>query len=76
MMGIKKPLQKIEEAGCYVGMARFELATSWSQTRRDNRATLHPERIKTLYEVIGITHTNHFKKICCGESGIRTHGTV
>ena len=27
-----------------VGMARFELATSWSQTRRDNRATLHPER--------------------------------
>ena len=27
----------------YVGMARFELATSWSQTRRDNRATLHPE---------------------------------
>ena len=28
----------------FVGMARFELATSWSQTRRDNRATLHPER--------------------------------
>ena len=27
-----------------VGMARFELATSWSQTRRDNRATLHPEQ--------------------------------
>gem|GEM_PF-4537186 len=30
-----------------VGMARFELATSSSQTRRDNRATLHPER-KTI----------------------------
>ena len=29
--------------GSDVGMARFELATSWSQTRRDNRATLHPE---------------------------------
>ncbi len=29
--------------GTNVGMARFELATSWSQTRRDNRATLHPE---------------------------------
>ena len=29
----------------FVGMARFELATSWSQTRRDNRATLHPELI-------------------------------
>ncbi len=27
-----------------VGAARFELATSWSQTRRDNRATLRPER--------------------------------
>ncbi len=26
-----------------VGVARFELATSASQTRRDNRATLHPE---------------------------------
>jgi site-specific DNA recombinase len=25
-----------------VGMARFELATSWSQTRRDDRTTLHP----------------------------------
>ena len=29
-------------------MARFELATSWSQTRRDNRATLHPELLKNL----------------------------
>ena len=25
-----------------VGVAGFEPATSWSQTRRDNRATLHP----------------------------------
>ena len=31
--------------GTNVGMARFELATSWSQTRRDNRATLHPEHL-------------------------------
>ncbi len=45
-----------------VGMARFELATSWSQTRRDNRATLHPERWLSSF--------------CCGEGGIRTHGTV
>jgi hypothetical protein len=29
-----------------VGMARFELATSWSQTRRDDRTTLHPERFQ------------------------------
>ena len=27
-----------------VGVAGFEPATSWSQTRRDNRATLHPEK--------------------------------
>jgi hypothetical protein len=27
----------------FVGVARFELATSWSQTRRDDRTTLHPE---------------------------------
>ena len=32
-----------------VGVARFELATSWSQTRRDDRTTLHPElRISPL----------------------------
>ena len=28
-----------------VGAARFELATSWSQTRRDDRATLRPAQI-------------------------------
>ena len=27
-----------------VGVAGFEPATSASQTRRDNRATLHPEK--------------------------------
>jgi len=26
-----------------VGAARFELATSWSQTRRDDRTTLRPD---------------------------------
>ncbi len=36
--------QNNSNLSCQVGMARFELATSWSQTRRDNRATLHPER--------------------------------
>ena len=29
----------------FVGVAGFEPATSASQTRRDNRATLHPETI-------------------------------
>ena len=62
--GHKKTLQN---AGLYlVGMARFELATSWSQTRRDNRATLHPE-----LKYLGLIRT-----FCCGEGGIRTHGTV
>jgi hypothetical protein len=30
-----------------VGAARFELATSWSQTRRDDRATLRPDRFQS-----------------------------
>ena len=29
----------------FVGVAGFEPATSWSQTRRDDRATLHPATI-------------------------------
>ena len=36
-----------------VGVARFELATSCSQSRRDNRATLYPEKelkIKNYFE--------------------------
>jgi hypothetical protein len=40
----KKPLrisERLDFTG--VGVARFELATSCSQSRRDNRATLHPE---------------------------------
>ena len=50
---------------CYVGMARFELATSWSQTRRDNRATLHPERktVDKIYfvaERVGVEPTVQF----------------
>ena len=35
-----------------VGVAGFEPATSWSQTRRDDRATLHPEsgcKYKTIF---------------------------
>jgi hypothetical protein len=35
-------LLKISEPG-FVGVAGFEPATSASQTRRDNRATLHPD---------------------------------
>ncbi len=34
--------------GFLVGVAGFEPATSWSQTRRDDRATLHPVYIAIL----------------------------
>jgi hypothetical protein len=40
--------QKIPTASSqdlFVGVAGFEPATSWSQTRRDDRATLHPEKV-------------------------------
>jgi hypothetical protein len=38
----KSPLHCREDL--IVGVAGFEPATSWSQTRRDDRATLHPEK--------------------------------
>lgn len=41
---IKKPTVAKAMVG-EVGAARFELATSWSQTRRDNRATLRPAKL-------------------------------
>ena len=47
----------------FVGAARFELATSWSQTRRDDRTTLRPEKLKNFIPL-------------SGEGGIRTRGTV
>ena len=47
-----------------VGVAGFEPAASTSQTWRDNRATLHPEVII------------NYIKIICGETGIRTPGTL
>ena len=40
----KKPTNAKAMVG-EVGAARFELATSWSQTRRDNRATLRPAKL-------------------------------
>jgi hypothetical protein len=41
---MKKPTYAEASVG-EVGAARFELATSWSQTRRDNRATLRPAKL-------------------------------
>ena len=34
-----------------VGAAGFEPATSWSQTRRDDRTTLRPEFISLCYKM-------------------------
>jgi GMP synthase (glutamine-hydrolysing) len=39
-------------------VARFELATSWSQTRRDNRATLHPDTHLRLANIQHLCFSN------------------
>ena len=49
-----------------VGVARFELATSWSQTRRDNRATLHPDTLKnfcSLLKGLASRYSTHLKLV-------------
>ena len=48
-----------------VGVAGFEPATSCSQSRRDDRATLHPEYRSYKKE-----------QQICGETGIRTLATL
>ena len=50
-----------------VGVAGFEPATSWSQTMRDDRTTLHPETNFLLLATFELKR---------GEGGIRTLGTV
>ena len=50
--------------GALVGIARFELATSCSQSRRDNRTTLYP-----VFHLIVVL-------LFRGEGGIRTPGTL
>ena len=47
-LGRESSLKKektLERVFYKVGAAGFEPATSWSQTRRDDRATLHPENV-------------------------------
>ena len=51
-----------------VGMPRFELGVSCSQSRRDNRTTLHPA-YKSLKKRL-------FGRFFGGEGGIRTPGTL
>ena len=48
----------------FVGVAGFEPATSCSQSRRDNRATLHPENSLDdwKFQFLKLQITNHFLK--------------
>ena len=57
-----------------VGAAGFEPATSWSQTRRDDRTTLRPDFDQIRFYNISISHRS--PSHCCGGSEIRTRGTV
>ena len=50
-----------------VGVAGFEPAASCSQSRRDNRATLHPEKFNFQLRIL-----NSYS----GECEIRTHATI
>ena len=43
-----------------VGVAGFEPATSSSQTRRDNRATLHPEESVQIYRIDTIKQESYY----------------
>ena len=55
----KSPLLCKED--CFVGVAGFEPATSWSQTRRDDRATLHPENVSANIALNLISATEALK---------------
>ena len=63
--------------GASVGMPRFELGVSCSQSRRDNRTTLHPALcpIKTHSQLHSLKKRLFFGAFC-GEGGIRTPGTL
>ena len=85
---IKKPVN-IEVYGplvpfetLLVGMAGFEPATSWSQTRRDTGLRYIPKNSRRVrlfsfdVDILTIGNDVIIFKNYCGESGIRTHGTV
>ena len=54
----KKSFQINEKT--FVGVAGFEPAASCSQSRRDNRATLHPEDVFVVLPVSGCKYSNKF----------------
>ncbi len=88
-LGLKQKSRKLfQTCGFMVGAAGFEPATSCSQSRRDNRATLRPEGIASI--ILICSQSKHDKRAepvltsyswrkatpRGGESGIRTRGTV
>ena len=60
----------------FVGVAGFEPAASCSQSRRDNRATLHPENSICAFNTIIEFLQYPISKLLCGETGTRTLATV
>jgi hypothetical protein len=52
----KKSFQENEKT--FVGVAGFEPAASCSQSRRDNRATLHPVSGCKYITIFGLSKTN------------------
>jgi hypothetical protein len=65
----------------FVGVAGFEPAASCSQSRRDNRATLHPEILFVLFPICNWYTIIEFlqypiSKSFSGETGTRTLATV
>ena len=79
MINLKTNASESSKALFFVGAARFELATSWSQTRRDDRATLRPEKSDSfcLVKPTMLTHPTFAMALvgAGGEGGIRTLGT-
>ena len=58
----EKPTNFCKLMGSFlVGVAGFEPATSCSQSRRDNRATLHPEKKVTSAERLGLEPRQHLR---------------
>jgi hypothetical protein len=50
----------------FVGVAGFEPAASSSQTRRDNRATLHPVVFEVqIYDILSIWQVNFLNFLVC-----------
>jgi hypothetical protein len=60
----------------FVGVAGFEPAASCSQSRRDNRATLHPENSICAFSTIIEFLQYSISKLLSGETGTRTLATV